>query len=112
MVQDGKITAEEGARLLTALRESAAHGGQAPGDEEVRKGWLRVRVTDIATGKTKVNLNLPLGLLDAGMNIATRFVPEMNLSELTESIKQGNVTGKVIDVIDEGDGEHVEIYVE
>ena len=66
----------------------------------------------MATGKTKVNVNLPLGLVDAGMNIATQFVPEMGITELSEAIKESTMTGKIVDVIDEEDGEHVEIFIE
>jgi hypothetical protein len=114
MIQEGKITAEEGAQLLAALRESSAggrKGGAAPSKKNL-KGWIRVRVTDMNTGKTKVNVNLPLNLVDAGMNIATQFVPEMRLNDLGEAIQNASMTGKIIDVIDEEDGEHVEIFIE
>ena len=72
MVEEGKITAAEGAKLLAALSESRqtarkpslkGAGGSA--------SWLRVRVTDMITGKTKATVNLPLGLVDAGLNIAS-----------------------------------------
>lgn len=112
MIQEGKISAEEGAKLLAALRESRVPRRTAGGGDETKKGWLRVRVTDMATGKTKVNVNLPLGLVDAGMHIATQFVPEMGIEDLAEAIKQSTITGKIVDVIDEEDGEHVEIFIE
>ena len=112
MIQEGKITAEEGAKLLSALRESRGDRRQPSTSQATRKGWIRVRVTDMNSGKTKVNVNLPLGLVDAGMNIATQFVPEMGVSELSEAIKQSSMTGKIVDVIDEEDGEHVEIFIE
>ncbi len=111
MVQEGKISAEEGARLLAALREGRQDRRHAE-SVETRRGWLRVRVTDMATGKTKVNVNLPLGLLDAGLNIATQFVPDLDLNQIAEAIRKGSPSGKIVDVIDEEDGEHVEIYIE
>ena len=111
MIQEGKITAEEGAKLLTALRESRKE--TRPLMPPMRtKGWLRVRVTDMATGKMKVNVNLPLGLVDAGMNIATQFAPDINFGEIAEAIRSGQVEGKIVDVIDEEDGEHVEVFIE
>ena len=73
--------------------------------------WLRVRVTEAATGKTKVTVNLPLGLVDAGLNIASQYAPGINLEELAEAINAG-AQGKIIDVLDEEDGEHVEIYID
>lgn len=112
MIDEGKITAEEGAKLLAALSESRksprkmawrTSGGAAR--------WLRVRVTEAATGKTKVTVNLPLGLVDAGLNIASQYAPGINLEELAEAINAG-AQGKIIDVLDEEDGEHVEIYID
>jgi hypothetical protein len=112
MIDEGKITAEEGAKLLAALSEqrktvkrktlSEASGGAR---------WLRIRVTDLVTGKSKATVNLPLGLVDAGLNIASQYAPGIEFDELIEAIKDG-AEGKIIDVIDDEDGEHVEIYIE
>jgi hypothetical protein len=112
MIQEGKIGADEGARLLSALRESRKDVRPSSSPTRTRKGWLRVRVTDMATGKTKVNVNLPLGLVDAGMNIATQFAPDVNFAEIAEAIRAGDMEGKIVDVIDEEDGEHVEVFID
>lgn len=115
MVEDGKISAEEGARLLVALRESAKDAtrvSMSSGSRANPKGWLRVRVTDITTGRTKVNVNLPLGLVDAGMNIATQFAPNINFSQIADAVRSGELEGKIVDVMDEEDGEHIEVYVD
>ncbi|MGB2910245.1 MAG: hypothetical protein WBF05_17280 [Anaerolineales bacterium] len=112
MIDDGKINAEEGAKLLSALSESR----QSKSKSAVRSTtggarWLRVRVTDMVTGKPKATVNLPLGLVDAGMNIASKYAPDIAFDELIASINDG-AQGKIIDVIDEEDGEHVEIFIE
>ncbi|HSO28091.1 MAG TPA: hypothetical protein VLS48_08480, partial [Anaerolineales bacterium] len=73
--------------------------------------WLRIRVTDTVTGKPKATVNLPLGLVDAGLNIAAQYAPGIAFEELTAAISAG-AEGKIIDVIDEEDGEHVEIFIE
>lgn len=116
MIQEGKITAEEGAKLLAALRESRKATTNRPGVSlGGNKGWLRVRVTDMASGRTKVNVNLPLGLMDAGLRIGAQYAPElqdMDLDQLMTELKSGTTSGKIIDVIDEEDGEHVEIFIE
>ncbi|MFN2151263.1 MAG: SHOCT-like domain-containing protein [Anaerolineales bacterium] len=109
MIQDGKITAEDGAKLLAALSEGGRR--QRPISRQTEARYMRVRVTDMVTGKTKVSVNLPLGLVSAGMNIASNFVPEVGIVDLSDAISAG-LTGKVVDVIDEEDGEHVEIYIE
>ena len=113
MVEDGKLTAEEGARLLAALRETRKEVRfQSTPSRTPGKGWLRVRVTDLATGRVKVNVNLPLGLVDAGMNIATQFAPDINFSQIADAVRNGEMEGKIVDVIDEVDGEHVEVFVD
>ncbi|MGE5222968.1 MAG: SHOCT-like domain-containing protein [Omnitrophica WOR_2 bacterium] len=116
MIQEGKITAEEGAKLLAALRESRKPTTGRPGVSlGGNKGWLRVRVTDMTSGRTKVNVNLPLGLMDAGLRIGAQYAPElqdMDLEQLMSELKSGTTSGKIIDVIDEEDGEHVEIFIE
>jgi hypothetical protein len=112
MIEEGKITAEEGAKLLSALSESRKSDRKPPFR---RSGggarWLRVRVTDMVTGKSKATVNLPIGLVDAGLNIASQYVPGIAFSELIEAIDAG-AEGKIIDVMDEEDGEHVEIFIE
>jgi hypothetical protein len=70
-----------------------------------------VRVTDIASGKTKATVNLPIGLVDVGLNIAAKYAPDVAFEELLSAIQSG-AQGKLIDVVDETDGEHVEIFIE
>lgn len=112
MIQEGKINAEEGAKLLAALRESRRDARPPIPPGRLGKGMLRVRVTDMSTGKTKVTVNLPMGLVDAGMNIASQFAPDVNFAEIAEAIRAGQMEGKIIDVIDEEDGEHIEVFID
>lgn len=113
MIQDGKITADDGAKLLGALTKgskSKLRTTSRTGDSR----YMRVRVTDTFSGKTKVSVNLPLGLVDAGLNIASNFMPDLgdtSAEEITDAIKEG-LTGKIVDVFDEEDGEHIEIFIE
>ncbi|MBN1145936.1 MAG: hypothetical protein JXA78_01670 [Anaerolineales bacterium] len=112
MIDEGKINAEEGAKLLAALSESRK--GERKTSLRASTGgarWLTVRVTDTATGKPKATVNLPLGLVDAGLNIASKYAPEVAFDELVEAINAG-AQGKIIDVYDEEDDEHVEIFIE
>lgn len=115
MIDEGKISAEEGAKLLSTLSESKRPTPSAvPGRNFGGARWLRVRVTDVATGRSKATVQLPLNLLDAGMKIGAHFAAEVNgvdMSTIMEALRSG-MTGKIIDVIDEKDGEHVEIFVE
>ena len=111
MIDEGKISAEEGAKLLAALSESRRPDRKAPVRGAAGTRWLRLRVTDTFSGKTKATVNLPMRLVDAGLNIASQYAPDVAFDELIEAINAG-AEGKIIDVIDEEDGEHVEIFIE
>lgn len=114
MIQDGKISAADGTKLLEALGRGAgrmAPGGRMPAPGENDGRYLRVRVTDTFTGRTKVSVNLPLSLVSAGLGIAAKYVPDVSEVDIMHAIRSG-MTGKVIDVVDEEDGDHVEIFIE
>jgi len=116
MIEEGKISADEGSKLLSALsdnRRGFPAPPRAPGSGSPAR-WLRIRVTDTRTGRSKASVQIPLALVDAGMKIGAHFAPEVegvDMSNVMEALRAG-VTGKIIDVVDEEDGEHVEIYVE
>ena len=120
MVADGILSIEEAEKLLDVIDDAQPSEQQhtaSEGDWNItgKKGkWLRVVVSDTNTGHKKVNLRLPSGLISAGLKIGSRFAPEIeeiNAQEIIDALSQ-NVQGKFIDVFDDEDGEHVEIYVE
>ena len=115
MISEEKITADEGAQLLAALTQRSDKPRVEPRRSKLASQMLRVRVTDMASGKTKVNVNVPMRLVDAGLNIAAQYTPEVENAQMMDAIKEAlseNMTGKIVDVIDEEDGEHVEIFIE
>ncbi len=114
MIEDGKVTASEGLELLNAVEL---------GKEEIKKDkskakWLRVRVL-AEDDKTKVNVNLPLSLVDVGLKLAMKFTPELqdeslkdiDFEEILEAIKNG-AEGKIVDVYNEEDSTTVEVFIE
>lgn len=114
MVEEGKISAEEGAKLLAALTEGARAEKKTARAEAGGARWFRVRVTDLMSGKDKVNVNIPMGLVNVGLKMGARFAPEiegMDFDEIVTAIKSG-AQGKIVDVTNEEDGERVEIFVE
>lgn len=114
MIREGKISAEEGAKLLSALGDSEKPTRTPSSRTSGEPRWFRVRVTDLVNGKTKVSVNIPFGLMEWGMQIGAQFAPEvgdLDFEQLKEMLESG-VEGKVVDVIDEEDGEHVEIFIE
>lgn len=123
MLQDGVINAEQAAKLLEALSTMASDSKSASDASSVsgydRGGlqsgkFFRVRVTDTKTGKTRVNVRLPIGLVGAGLKMGMKFSPEMagmDPEMLNEFLKSGEI-GQIVDVLDEEDGEHVEVFIE
>jgi hypothetical protein len=115
MIEEGKLSAEDGAKLLSALSDGRrGQAAQASARSSTAGRWLRIRVTDVATGRSKASVQIPLGLIDAGMKIGAHFAPEVegvDMSNVMEAVRSG-MTGKIIDVTDDEDGEHVEIFVE
>ena len=121
MIQDGKITAEEGARLIQALDAQKSSPAADPAGvssaatvTSKTARWFHVRMTDTETGKVRVNVRMPVSLLNAGMKMGARFSPEvegLDMNQLNQFINSGEV-GKVVDVIDDEDGEHVEVFIE
>ena len=111
MVSEGQITVEEGARLLGAL-EGLAPESQAPATRSPR--WFHVRVTNLATGKDKVKVNLPMPLVKAGIKIGARYASDaedIDWEELIAAVQEG-ASGKLVEVEDQEGGERVEVYVD
>jgi hypothetical protein len=114
MVAEGTISADEGAKLLAALEPAKKKDARTMMNDPSAPRWFRVRITDLETGKNKVNVNLPMSLVEVGTRMGARFAPElegMDFGDIVEQIK-GGAQGKIIEVEDIEDGERVEIYVE
>lgn len=111
MVENGKITSEEGIELLNALEE------KKPETNIKSTKSLKVRIYD-SEDKTKVNVNIPLSLVDIGIKLASAYSPELkdsgiekfDLKQIVEEIKNG-AEGKIVD-IENDDGEKIEVIVE
>ncbi len=128
MLASGKITPEQGVELLSTLPSAAresdrpAAGGPQPVSAAAAPAaaggksphWFHVRVSDSSSGRTKVNISLPLGLVKLGLQIGARFAPEvaeLNPDELVGALREAS-SGPLVDVQDDEDGERVEIFVD
>jgi len=112
MLEEGTITADEAAKLLQAITTGATVSGRTNGGRAPR--WLRVRITDTHTNQTKVSINIPMGLVRTGIRMGARFVPgaaDIDYQELLVAIQSGE-TGKIFEMVDEAQGERVEIWAE
>lgn len=113
MLEEGKIGAEEAATLLRALEGGGRSRASATGVGGENR-YLRIQVTDMASGSGKVNITVPIGLVRAGLRIAERFAPDfgdLDFQEIIDLIAEG-AEGKIVEVVDTEDNERVEIYIE
>ncbi len=126
LLANGKITADEAAQLLSQpaapAEETAVPDVHILKQEEAmqtsnggkKPGWLHVRVRDMQSGRNKVTVNIPLGMVKFGMKIGGRFSPELNgldWNELQEMMNEME-SGILVDVQDEEGGEHVQVFVD
>lgn len=107
MVQEGKLSAEEGAKLIEALKEKTA--------ERVKGKYFRIKVESEGD---RVNIKLPLTL----MKFATKFIPkdkgfveiggkklDISLDEVIEALLEK--PDEIVSVESE-DGTIVKIWIE
>lgn len=84
-------------------------------DKGERPRWLKIRVRDLNTDRNKVSVTIPLGFISFGLGIARRFGADLddsaNIDEMWQMIKSGE-RGVLVDVEDEEDNEHVQIYLD
>jgi len=115
MIQEGIITPEEGSRLLAAMGDRTPPAPKVP-EVPVRERpaysprWLRIKISDKRNESAKVNITIPLPLLDWGLRIAEESAG-VNLSAVREVIRNG-AEGKIIEVEDSASEGRVEISVE
>jgi hypothetical protein len=110
LIESGQVKAEEGAQLLEALGESLARERSRAG----RPNVLRVRVTDLGNRRQKINVTLPVGLIDIGVKLGARLFPRgggPTIDEIRRVLASG-ATGRVFDMQDLDEGERIEIFIE
>ncbi|MCK5832395.1 hypothetical protein KAH81_01870 [bacterium] len=119
MLENGKISADEAARLLDTLgfiQESDCKGAKIIDESEKPNRWLRIRISEGGVEKVKVNLPLKLvqiltkmqGLLPSDAR-AQLDEHEIDLEAIVMAIKEG-ADGEIVSVEDGDD--RVSIFVE
>ncbi len=105
MVKEGKITPEEGARLLEAL------------ERQPRPSPRTLRVRILSPGGQKVELNLPL---TAARTLLSVLPPQararfeamgFNLDDVLRAVQDGTASGRIVDIREPG-GAEVSVVVE
>jgi len=97
MLAEGKISAEEADRLISALDEPSTAKATAGGfasETKARPKYLRVQVdsqdNNAHEGPTKVNVRVPMQLLRAGVKLAG-LIPPQALHRANEAIHEKGI---------------------
>jgi hypothetical protein len=117
MLQEGKITPEEAAKLLEALGKTAGAPQESAGRSPAwwRGKHLRIHVEEKGS-KEKVDLKVPMAVVAAGGKLGS-LIPggikvggqKINLSELLDGLSEAE--GDLVSV-DEEEGDKVRIWIE
>lgn len=116
MVEEGKINAEEGTELIDLLKEKENDGTL----KTVNYSKKSVRIKVFEEDKVKVNITVPIKLIQVLLNIGKgiasmvpdgeNYLKEVDLNIISEAIEQ-QVEGPIVD-IETDEGERVLITIE
>jgi MFS family permease len=113
MLEERKISAEKASTLLQGLQERqwATIGTTGPSRE---RRHLRIRVSDVASGAMKVNMALPMGLVNTVLYTGGRLADDLASLDLRElgKLVDSSAASKSVETMDTGKDERVEVSVE
>lgn len=130
MLAEGTIDVNRAAELLSTASEEPAErrseppappAPDAPVQPEApvkpKRGgrWLRIHVSDLSTGRSRVRINVPLGLVRFGLRIGARFTDELDdelARDVIAALEEGAIDGTLVEVENEEDNERVHIFVD
>lgn len=112
MIENKQITPEEGMKLLEAMEQSQQQIVSV--NDSHYAEFIRIRVVE--ENKTKVNVNLPIALIEAVVQIGTKFLPQdlpelnnIDFKAIIAQVKAG-ARGKIAQI--EDGNSFVEISIE
>jgi len=108
LVETGQITAIQAAELIDALDAEKTRML-----ERVRNRTLRIRATTMHP-KIQVTATIPVSVIKTSLRLGASLAPQLNTSvveDLLGAVERGD-TGRVLDVQDLEQGEHLEIFIE
>ena len=96
MLSQGKISADEAERLISAMEQPAAKAPESDSSSagKTRPKYLRVQVDSeedgSSEGPTKVNIRVPMQLLRAGVRL-TGLIPPQALNRANQAIHEKGI---------------------
>jgi hypothetical protein len=142
MLSEGKIDVARATELLTEAREvdqanhpvppepepvagvhppapppapAAPEPPNPPAMDIKRQRWLHIHVSDLESGRNRVRVNVPLGLVNFGLKIGARFTDEMNadaMRDVLDTLRDHSFTGTLVEVEDLEDNERVHVFID
>lgn len=131
MLSEGTIDVGRATEMLNEARESGEpdvppqRGPEAPAAEPVAakppaagkpgRRWLHIHVGDLESGRQRVKVNVPLGLVNFGLKVGARFTDEMDdnmVHDVLSALQDESLTGTLVEVEDVEDNERVHIFID
>lgn len=117
MVEEGKINHTEALELMEALGKEEIEI-KPKSDVKSTTRMLRIKVRE-GEDKTKVNVNIPLSLVNVGLKIAKHvnvgenqeMLNQIDMDEIIRLIDEG-AQGKLVEIEEPETNTYVEVYVD
>jgi len=112
-LEEGQVSAQEAATLLQGMEGRQWGGATPPGQSQARR-QLNVRVSDIASGAMRVNMTLPLGLVNTVLYSGGRLADGLEGIDLQklEKLVASSAASESARTMDTADDERIEVSVE
>jgi MFS family permease len=111
-LEQGEISAETAGQMLEGVGQGA-WARLMPADAVAEPRKMRIRVSDLDSGLTKVDLRLPVGLVNTVLYVGGYFSPELEQKESSrvyDLIAQSTIQEN--EIKEDTDGQRVEISLE
>jgi len=135
MLSNGAIDVDQATKMLNAAGAAEAemppHEAGNEGDPALpveapepdmpakpkrkKRRWLHIHVSDLDTGRKRVRVNVPLGLVNFGLRFGARFTDELDADmtqDVLDALRDEGLTGTLVEVEDVEDNERVHIFVD
>lgn len=114
-VESGELSVEEAIGLMSLSEKTSPQSeGLSPPKQADARRLLHIRVSNLETGASKVNVNVPLSWVKFGWRLGSCFTSESedcDLDDIITSLDQV-ADGCIVQVEDVDDNKRVEIYVD
>jgi len=114
-IENGEVSVQDALGMMSPVAPPALKPSPLPQPQPAsNQRWLRVRVTNMNTGKRKVSVNVPLGLMKWGLAFGSRYAPELEGFDWEELVTEldKHADGFLVQVEDDDDNERVEVFIE